>query len=109
MTFTSAANSNYNTSVVVPCNGATTPFAWNAQLYPSTYSVSVRGGLSNLPSWSAMNSNYNTSVVVPCNGGSTPFAWTAQLYPSTYSVAVRGGLSNLPSWSVVVVDALEVR
>jgi hypothetical protein len=52
VSFTSAANSNYDTSVVVPCNGATTPFAWTAQLYPSTYAVSVRGGYSNLPSWS---------------------------------------------------------
>jgi len=61
VTFTSAANSNYNTSVVVPCNGATTPFAWTAQLYPSTYSVSVRGGLSSLPGWSIVT---NASLTI---------------------------------------------
>ena len=43
MTFTSASNANYNTSVSVPCNGATTPLTWTANLYPSTYSVAVRG------------------------------------------------------------------
>ena len=51
VTFTSASNANYNTSVTVPCNGATTPLAWTANLYPSTYSVSVTGEYSSLPGW----------------------------------------------------------
>ncbi|MBI3185675.1 MAG: hypothetical protein HYZ28_26345 [Myxococcales bacterium] len=65
--FKSAANPNYDASIAVPCNGATTPFTFSGQVYPSTYEVSVRGGLSNLPSWTVVV-NPSLTVSGPTSG-----------------------------------------
>jgi hypothetical protein len=40
---------DYHFSFPVPCNGATTPFAWTGVVFPGTYRITVTGGYSNLP------------------------------------------------------------
>ncbi len=52
--FTNAQNPNYNTTFEVPCNGGTSPFDFSGELYPATYDVNVKGGLSNLPPWTVV-------------------------------------------------------
>ena len=39
----------YNHTITVPCNGATSPFAFDGFVYPGTYTVRVRGRSSTLP------------------------------------------------------------
>ena len=44
------ATLGHTLTVPVPCNGATTPFAFDGFVYPGTYQVLVRGGSSSVPS-----------------------------------------------------------
>ncbi|MCB9648312.1 MAG: hypothetical protein H6730_17155 [Deltaproteobacteria bacterium] len=43
-------NLGYHHTLAVPCNGATSPFAFSGSVFPGTYRVQVRGYSSNLPS-----------------------------------------------------------
>jgi hypothetical protein len=66
LSFTHATDSRFDAVWVVPCsNSSTTNWTFSAQLYPGTYSVTVKkSGQSNLPSWDTV-ANPSLSVSGP--------------------------------------------
>ncbi len=67
LSFKHATDSRYDTSVYVPCSNSTSStFAFSAQLYPGTYTVTVPNwsgySTTNLPAWdTVVNSNFSVS------------------------------------------------